>query len=121
MTEIGMLIISSIVVLLTDASNMGRLLGSMLNPVLWVGVFLSFKISNKYHSGNHMITYMYVAVISTILRYVEIIYMLPTIGGFAPTIVMNRLIWSVLGMLMITAVIIGIRKFRAQRRSSSTD
>lgn len=88
MTEIGMLIISSIVVLLTDASNMGRLLGSMLNPVLWVGVFPSFKISAiSIIRSNNMITYMYVAVISTILRYVEIIYMLPTIGGFAPTIV----------------------------------
>lgn len=112
MVELGVLGFVFVIILFTSLSNIGALLGSMINPLLWVGVFASFNIVKTYHNDNKTIIYLYVILFSVLLRFIDIKFLSPITGGFSPNITIYRLLWPVLSMLTLTAVIIGIRKLK---------
>ncbi len=60
--------------------------------------------------------YVYAIAITAVLRYAEIVLLLPSVGGFSPEADLARLVWPVVASLLVMAVVNLAVKLRAQKR-----
>lgn len=93
---------------LTDISNLGALIGSVManiiNPLLWLGIYVSLKINSKYLLGGDILFYLSLLILSLAYRYIEIVGILPQFGAVNTSLTIERIIWPVLAWILIGTV-----------------
>ncbi|MDR7869071.1 MAG: hypothetical protein RIN56_19955 [Sporomusaceae bacterium] len=114
--EIMALVTVVILLAVTDTAAAGAVFASLAGFSVWLGVFAGYKLSRRINGPNHPLAYVYAIAITAVLRYAEIVILLPSSGGFSPDADLARLVWPVVAGLLVMAVVnIGI-KLRTKKR-----
>lgn len=104
------------IVLLTDLSTVGHILGSLFGLSVWLAVFASFRISRAVNGENSPLVYGYAAILTAVFRHLEIVAIMPHLGGYSPAPTLARIIWPVVAAILVVAVVNLIIKLRAKKR-----
>ncbi len=109
--------LGTVVILLavTDTAAAAAVFGSLAGFSVWLGVFAGYKLSRRINGPGHPLAYVYAIAVTAVLRYLEIVILLPSSGGFSPDGDLARLVWPVVASLPVLALVnIGI-KLRAKK------
>lgn len=113
--EIMALVTVVILLAITDTAAAGAVFGSLAGFSVWLGVFAGYKLSRRINGPGHPLAYVYALAITALLRYLEIVILLPSAGGFSPEADLGRLVWPVVASLLVMALVnIGL-KLRAKK------
>ena len=109
--------LATVIILLgvTGAASIAAVFGSLASFSVWLGVFAGYKLSQRMNGNDSPLAYVYVLAITAVLRYAEIVFLLPSAGGFSPEADLGRIIWPVVASLMVMACVKLFIKFRRGR------
>ena len=104
--------LATVVILLgvTGPETAGAVFASLAGFSVWLGVFAGYKLARRIYGPGSPFAYIYALAITAVLRYAEIVLLLPSPGGFSPETDLARLVWPVVASLLVMALVnIGIK------------
>ncbi len=110
--------LATVVLLLaiSGAANAGAIAGSLAGFSVWLGVFAGYKLSRRINGEYSPLAYVYALAFTAVLRYLEIVHLIPAAGGFNPETDPARIVWPLVASLMVMAFVRIALRLRAARR-----
>jgi hypothetical protein len=110
--------LATVVLLLaiTGAANAGAVAGSLAGFSVWLGVFAGYKLSRHINGEGSPMAYVYALAFTAVLRYAEIVLLLPSASGFNPATDLGRIVWPLVASLTVMAFVRIFLRLRAGRR-----
>lgn len=100
---------------LAGAEAFAAVFASLASFSVWLGAFAGYKLSRRVYGGDSPFAYVFALAFTAVFRYAELELLL---GGFDPGADLGRIVWPLVGSLMVMAcakIFIRLRNARGGR------